>query len=293
MTWRHVWTRDLRSTFRSRLVPAVAVILLLATAGVVLGMYAIDNYGPPPALRDAVLAVGSVSHALIPLVGLLASYSALAGERESGSVRFLLGLPNSRLDAFLGKFGSRQTAVGAPLLLGLLVCTVAVGVLFENGSYLDMLGLTGVTLLYAVLFVGMGLTLSAVASSATRAVVGAVGIFVLFRGGWPALQAVLLRMQDAEKYPFAPEWYYWVGRINPLNAYVKLTTEFAGDDLVRHPLITSAVDIGYNPETREQFVEASVDSVAVTPEFAALVLLAWTVVVPLLGLAVWRRRDLL
>lgn len=293
MSYRHVWKRDLLSSYRSRLVPAVAVILLLATAGIVLGMYAIDNYGPPPALRDAVMVVGSVSHALIPLVGLLASYSALAGERESGSVRFLMGLPNSRLDAFLGKFASRMTAVGAPLLLGLLVCTVAVGALFENGSYLDMLGLTGVTLLYALLFVGMGLALSAVAATSTRAVVGSVGIFALFRGGWPALQGVLLRVTDADRYPFAPDWYYWIGRVNPLNAYVKLTTEYADFGPGSHPLLTRAVETDFDPAAEEVVVEASVQSFAVTSEFAAIVLLAWTAVVPLAALAVWRRRDLL
>ncbi|WP_276261245.1 ABC transporter permease [Haloglomus litoreum] len=293
MSYRHVWKRDLLSSYRSRLVPVVALLLLLATAGIILGMYALDNHGPPPDQRTAVFAIGAVGHALIPLVGLLGSYSALAGERESGSVRFLMGLPNSRLDAFLGKFASRMTSVGAPLALGLLVCTAAVGALFQNGSYVEMLGLTAVTLLYALLFVGLGLALSAVASTSTRAVVGSVGLFALFRGGWPALQAVLLEVTDAERYPFAPDWYYWIGRINPLNAYVKLTTEYADFGTGSHPLLTRAVETDYNPATEEVVVESTVQSFAVTSEFAAIVLLAWTVIVPLGALAVWRRRDLL
>ncbi|MFB6206148.1 MAG: ABC transporter permease [Haloglomus sp.] len=293
MTWRHVWKRDLLSAHRSRLVPAVALVFVLATAGVVLAMYALAGDSTTPSARLAVLAVGGVAHVLVPLVGMLASYSALVGERESGSVRFLLGLPNSRLDAYLGKFGSRLTAVGAPLALGLLVCTAAVGALFRGGAYLDMLGLTVVTLLYALLFVGLGLALSAVASTATRAVVGAVGLFVAFRGGWPALQGALLNVMKAERYPFPPEWYFWLGRLNPLNAYVKLTTAFADFDAGGHPLLTDSVDYDYNPATDEQVVEAAVDSVAVTTEFAALVVLTWTVVVSLMGLVAWRRQDLL
>ncbi|WP_254830486.1 ABC transporter permease [Haloglomus salinum] len=293
MTWNHVFRRDLLSTYRSRLVPAVAVLLVLATAGIVLGMYALDNYGPPPDRQTAVFAIGAISHVLVPLVGLLAAYSSLVGERESGSVRFLLGLPNSRLDAFAGKFLSRLTAVAAPLTAGLLVCTVAVGALFQNGSYVAMLGLTAVTLLFALLFVGMGMALSAVVSTSTRAVVGAVGVFAVFRGLWPALQMVLLEVQNVDRYPFPPEWYFWIGRVNPLNAYVKLTTEFADFGTRDHPLLTRTVATDYNPATEEVVVEASVDSIAVTSEFAAVVLVVWTVVVPLVALAVWRRRDLL
>lgn len=292
MTWRHVWKRDLLSTFRSRLVPAVALLLVLATAGIVLAIYALDTRGQPPGQRTAVFAVGAISHVLVPLVGLLASYSALVGERESGSVRFLLGLPNSRLDAYGGKFASRLSAVAGPLAVGLLVCTVAVGAWFQDGSYVDMLGLTAVTLLFAFLFVGIGMALSALASTPTRAVVGAVGIFVAFRGGWPALQTALLELTDAERYPFPPDWYFWVGRVNPLNAYVKLTTEYA-DFGNGHPLLTRGVETDYDPATEEVVVQATVDTVAVSGEFAAVVLLAWAVVVPLVGLAVWKRQDLL
>jgi ABC-2 type transport system permease protein len=294
MSYRHVWRRDLLSSYRSRLVPAVAVLLVLATAGVVVGMYALaSDVGGPPDQQTAVFALGAVLHVLVPLVGLLGSYSALVGERESGSVRFLLGLPNSRLDAFVGKFASRLTAVVVPLTAGLLVCTVAVGALFRNGSYLDMLGLTAVTLLFALLFVGAGMALSAVTSTSTRAVVGAVGAFAALRGGWPALQLALTEIADVETYPFPPEWYFWVGRINPLNAYVKLTEAYANFGPRGHPLLTRSTQTSFDRATEEQVVTASVDSVAVTPEFAAVVLVAWAVAVPLAALAVWRRRDLL
>lgn len=292
MTWHHVWRRDLLSSYRSRLVPAVAVLLVLGTAGLALGVYALDTYGPPPGMQTAVVVLGGAAHVLVPLVALLSSYSALVGERESGSVRFLLGLPNSRRDAYGGKLAARLTAVAAPLAVGLLVATVAVGALFQDGSYVDMLGLTAVTLLYALVFVGFGLALSAVASTSTRAVVGAVGVFALFRGGWPALQLGLLEATDSEMFPIYPEWYYWLGRINPVNAYVKLTTAYADFGGRSHPLLSGTVEYGYQEGTGRT-VEATVDSIAVTGEFAAVVLLAWAVLVPLLGLLAWERSDLL
>lgn len=292
MSWRHVWRRDLLSTYRSRLVPVVAVLLVAATAGVVLGMYALSPSGRSPGTRSAVFAVGVVSHALVPLAALLASYSALVGERESGSVRFLLGLPNSRGDAFTGKFAARLTAVGAPLAVGLGVCTVAVGALFREGSYVDMVGLTAVTLLFALLFVGTGLALSAVVSTSTRAVVGSVGLFAVLRGGWPALQLGLLELTGADRFPVPPDWYFWVGRVNPLNAYVKLTTSYADFGGTGHPLLTAANEVRFEPDAGEQVVSTA-GTVAVTHEFAAVVLLLWAAAVPLLGFLVWRRRDLL
>ena len=48
----------------------------------------------------------------------------------------------------------------------------------------------------------------------------------------------------------------------------------------------------YEPGAGEQAVSTA-GTVAATHEFAAAVLLLWTVVVTLSGLLVWRRRDLL
>jgi ABC-2 type transport system permease protein len=40
----------------------------------------------------------------IPMIGLALGYGAIANERQSGSLRLLLSLPNSRADVVLGKF---------------------------------------------------------------------------------------------------------------------------------------------------------------------------------------------
>lgn len=135
---------------------------------------------------------------------------------------------------------------------------------------------------YALLFVGVGLTASGVAEGDDHAVALVVGAFVLFRAAWPAAQWLGLQgLRDP--YP-RPEWYFWIGRLNPMNAYVKLTTLFV-DRRVHHPLLTT-------PDTYEGPTAAST-SLATSHELAVVVLLFWTVVAPLLGLADYRRRDLL
>lgn len=229
-----------------------------------------------PQMQFAVEFVSSGLSLVVPLVGMLASYAALVGERETGSVRFLLGLPNSRDGAFLGKYLSRALVVCLPLVVGLALAGVVVQFTYRNGSVAGMLGLAAVTVPYAMLFVGVGLTASAYADSSNRAVAVVVAVFAVFRAGWPALQSLLLEGVE-QPYP-RPEWFFWVGRVNPINAYVKLTTLFAEFEY-GHPLL-------------EQPGE-TVSTVATTHWFAALVLLAWTVAAPVAGLLYFRRRDLL
>lgn len=44
------------------------------------------------------------------------TYGAILHERNSGSIRFLLGLPNSRRDIVVGKFLGRSGTVAVPLV---------------------------------------------------------------------------------------------------------------------------------------------------------------------------------
>ena len=247
----------------------LAVVLTLALADPQSARYR-------PQMALAVVTVGSALSFLLPLVCLVGSYAALVGESETGSVRFLLGLPNSRDDAYLGKYLSRAAIVVVPLVVCLALTGVIVAATFRDGSFLGMLGLTLVSIPYALLFVGIGLSASAYSDTSNRAVAVVLAAFVALRVGWPGLQFVLLQGVE-NPYP-RPEWYYWIGRLNPINAYVKLTTLFAD---VGHgqPLITTP----YEP----------VSSVALSYPFAAAVLLVWTALAPLAGLLYFRKRDLL
>lgn len=326
MSYREVYRRDLRSVYRSRTGTAVAAILALSTV-VAIGLFALATdaavvaavgglltvavvltlvfVGSPrsiaivagvftvlavgitflvaaphpnvyqPPMQFAVLGVGSALSFLLPLVGLIGSYAAIVGERETGSVRFLLGLPNSRTDAYVGKLCSRATVVLVPLAVGLVLTGIIVQLTFKDGSLVGMLGLTVVSALYALVFVGIGLTASAYANSTHRAVAVVIAAFVTFRVGVPA--ARLLAMEQAGNPTPPPEWFYWIGRLNPINAYLKLTTLFAPFEY-GHPLLLQSTE--------------AVSTVATSHAFAAVVLLGWAVLAPLVGLLYFQDRDL-
>lgn len=274
MTWRDVARRDLRSTYRSRAVAVVGGLLLLATVGVVSVLAAL---GPDdgPRVVVAVLAVGSALSFAVPAVALVGTYAALVGERTTGSIRFLVGLPNSRTDAFVGKYVGRSAVVLGSLAAGTVLAALVVATTFADGGAVGMLLVGAAAVPLALAFVGLGLTASAVTSTDNRAVALAIGVFVLFRPGWNLVQWFGLQAAETP-YP-RPAWYFWFGRLNPLNAYVRATAEVG--DVGRHPLLTRP-----GPE---------VPSLAASAEFAVVVLLAWAALAPVGGLLYWRRRDLL
>lgn len=269
---------------------SVAVAVLGFTVLAMFLTFAVAGLRPEAAARPpmklAVVSVGSGLSFLLPLVGLVGSYAALVGERETGSIRFLLGLPNSRMDAYFGKYLSRSVVVLVPLLVGLVLTGIVVTLTFTNGSLLGIIGLAVVSVPYALLFVGIGLSASAYAESSNRAVAVVIAAFVSLRVGWPAIQ--FLGIQGLENPRPFPEWFFWVGRINPINAYVKLTTLFA-DFESGHPLISTPGEV-VGPFAASRPVA---DTIATSHEFAAAVLLVWTILAPVVGFVYFRNRDVL
>jgi ABC-2 type transport system permease protein len=269
--------------------PRTVGMLVVAFTVLTLGLTAVlSDPEFPPRNRDAVLLIGSALSFLLPLVGLLGSYAALVGERDTGSVRFLLGLPNARDDAYFAKYLSRSATVGVPLAAGMLLAGIIVAATFEEGSFLAVVGLGVVSIPYALLFVGLGLSASAYAETKSRAVGIVIGIFAILRAGWPAAQWLTVQGVDVFEDGH-PDWYFWIGRINPINAYVKVTSYFA--DIGSHPLLTTP-RTGGSPRAGQEAVEA-VAPIATSVEFAAAVLLVWTVAAPVFGLWYFRRRDVL
>ncbi|QLH77937.1 ABC transporter permease subunit [Halosimplex rubrum] len=285
MTWRTVMNDDLLGVRRSRLGQGVAATMFAFTAGIAI-LVALAHVSSPggqaPTFDTIMLLVGSILSVILPFIAMLGSYGAIIQERESGSVRFLLGLPNSRFDAYLGKYLSRSVLLSAATALGLLVVgAVGFGVLREPDAVAFLLFVVA-TLAFGLLFVGVGLALSAVLDSETQVTTGIISTYVLFRGLWPVMQwgGLYLTRPDGELglRPY-PEWYFYLGRLDPLNAYVKVVNVLFNENLF-HPLIT-------NPQGAE------VDYLAVSEWYAVAALAVWLVVVPVVGYLLFVNKDVL
>lgn len=295
MSWRTVFADDLLEVRRSRLGWGVAGVVFALTGGIgvllVLQEISRQPQVQAPAFEGVSLAVGAVLAFVLPFVAMLASYSTIIAERESGSIRFLLGFPNSRLDAYAGKYLSRGLVYVLSTVAGFAVLGVVGVAVLREPAIGEFLLFLGVTLVYGLVFVGFGLAASAVLESETSVTAGIISVYVAFRGGWMVLQWGALRLTQPREEAFVqphPEWYYVLGRANPMNAYAKLVDSLFNEGATI-PLIT-----GPAPSADTAPAQATVvDTFATGEAYAVAALLAWLVVVPVFGFLRFRNKDLL
>lgn len=135
--------------------------------------------------RFADLTAAGVLQLLLPLLIILMSFSAFAGEREQGTLRLLLSMGVPREKLALGK--ALGIAAGLALLLvpSALIGSAALILSSDDGSFVANLPrlawMSAGYLLYFLAFIGLSLTVSAFASSARLALVCLLG-FWIFNG---------------------------------------------------------------------------------------------------------------
>lgn len=221
--WNDVAWKDFRDALRSRFVVGASVLLIALSLGT-LGLELVRGTTPETPTRLLFLLGGAFSWA-VPIIALVTSYGAILHERNSGSLRFLLGLPNSRRDIIVGKFLGRSGTVAVPIVGGVVVVLagmVAAGIPVLLFVYLPFLALT---VLLGVTFVGIGLAISTLSTSGTRTIAAAVGLYFVFRLVWRVLLTLAVYLsygyQPLERE--LPAWYFIVGRANPITAYLGAT----------------------------------------------------------------------
>ncbi|MFT4883397.1 MAG: ABC-2 type transport system permease protein [Natronomonas sp.] len=192
MSWLAVAEKDFRDAIRSRLLIALTALFALFAVG---AAYVVSELQPPAQAQltgevtTFLLIIGLVqaTAVFIPIVAIAVAYRALAGERQSGSLKVLLSLPNSRADVVLGKFVGRAGVVTVALFVGFAVGLVATAALAEAFSALEYITFVGTSLLFAFVFVSIAVGVSAFTSSTSRAAYGSFGIFVVFQFLWGVL----------------------------------------------------------------------------------------------------------
>lgn len=136
-----------------------------------------QNNNSDPDITQPLEAVTFIGALVIPLVALVAAYLAIAGERESGTIKYHLSLPVSRFELVVGKFISRGAVVTAAILLSFGLAAV-LGVAWypslETATFLRAVALTTV---FALTFVSIAVGLSAMTGSRSRAMGASIGTY--------------------------------------------------------------------------------------------------------------------
>lgn len=215
--------KDFKDVRRAKLVWAPAVLYSIF---MVLFFWGQSNNPQPDFYQILWGLVGIGGALLVPLIALVAAYLSIAGERESGSIKFLLGLPNSRSDVVIGKLVSRSVVVAAGLLLSFAVGVGVAAALvpdmtFEYGDYVLF---AAVTLLYAVAYVSVAVAISAATASRSRAMGGAIGFFFVFNLVWNFLPVGPVQMisflSDELGFEVSDSVTEFIFSISPTGAYL-------------------------------------------------------------------------
>ena len=280
MSWTAIARKDFQDAARSKALWSLTALFVLFMAGMayVFTLFS-DSAGASSELGSIGLLFFLVSPVtlLIPITGLVMAHKAIAGEVESGSAKFLLSLPHTRRDAVIGKVAGRSAVMGAAVLVGLLVAAVVVLALYDSFDAMAYAGFSVLAVLLAVLYTAIGVGLSALTKSGSRATILTAGFFVVFEVAWGIIPAGIYYLLNSSFGPGGtpPEWYLLLNRIPPSSAFSSAVFGFI-------PGETGSV-AAFFPQNVPFYLS----------KWAAVAtMLLWVVVVPALGYWRFRAADL-
>lgn len=287
MSWPVVAKKDFQDASRSKALWALTTLFVLFMAGMAYVYHLFQSQNPGDAAvssLDFVSFLIGPATLLIPITALVITHKSVAGEVESGSAKLLLSLPHTRRDAIAGKVLGRGSTLAAAILVGILAALVVVLAFydqFDAGVYLTF---TGLTLLLGLVYVAIGVGLSASTKDSGRATILAAAFFVVFEVVWGFVANGVYYLvegsfsppyvaQETGMYLDAPGWFFFIQRLSPSNAFSTATQWFTGSTATFLP--------AFDPVP---FYLTGWASVAI--------LVAWLLVVPGLGYVVFDRADL-
>lgn len=237
MTWEAIARKDFQDAVRSKWLWALSAIFvgLFAGAAYFLGSNLSEEAQQQVTTNQFFQSVAGqlLITLIVPLVAIVVSYGAIIGERESGSLKLLLSLPHSRQDAVVGKLAGRSAVVALPILLGLVLSLVILGIYGVGIKIFSFFAFTLLTMLLGVVFVSISIGFSAAASTSRRAMMGSVGLFFLFTFAWKQVRRLLLFSNDKLSLGLETiellKYGLFIKFFNPVRAYQTLAARLYMD----------------------------------------------------------------
>ncbi len=254
---RAIARKDFQDAVRSWMFWGLSVfffVLLVAVTGTI--SYFGEDIAAEGATTEAlVLFVSQITRLVIPLIALILGWKAIAGERETGSIKILLSLPHSRKDVLLGKLIGRSAVLSLSLVVGFVLAAVVVAVMLGGFDIVDYFSLLLMAIIYGIAYTSIAVSLSSLTRSTTIAGAAMFGIFILFYVVWNAIQTVFQLLMNrgtingvnyTVEFPAGdgttqeqtlerlPDWALFIDMIDPGNAFQNTITflgSFGGEDM--------------------------------------------------------------
>lgn len=214
---------DFLNVRRSMLLWGVSGLYLV----VMLLMFYFEGHSSEPQLKSVISLMTLIGVLIIPLIALIASYLAIAGERESGSIKFRLGLPTTRLELVVGKFLSRVGIVAGAVVLSVAVSGLYGIVTYPSIPFATLLAFTGLTLVFVTAYVAVAIGISASTAARSRAMGAAIGYFFVFNvfwllnlGSFSTVGVIRFIVEDTLGFNLARKTELFIRALSPGTAYI-------------------------------------------------------------------------
>ncbi|MFQ3295501.1 MAG: ABC-2 type transport system permease protein, partial [Natrialbaceae archaeon] len=255
----------------------VFLLLALVMTYAYINIEALASAGSQSGLGLALFLAG-IAGLFVSIAAILVAYKALAGERDSGSIKLLLGLPHTRTDIVIGKVVGRSGVLMLPLLIAFVLAGVYAGVSLDQFAPLDYLIFVFMTLVLALTYVSIVVGISSSTGSTSRASALAIGFLLLFELIWDGITFGIAYVTNGFAFPTTmPDWMFVINQLPPSSAY----------NISLYAVIPDAMDSQTATVAFEQF-----DAFYATPWLGVVILLFWIVVPVSIGLQRFKSADL-
>lgn len=298
MKWHITARREFDRLLTSRGIVCYGVVL--AVVGILYttpANYVSSYLGPATTIGALQLA----SYLVVPFAAVLYGYRSISGERESGTMKFTVGVPQTRLDAIVGVFAGRFLVLAVATLAAYVVVAIAGSLrhgLVPVGTFLAFC-MTGLLYVGATLSFGVGV--SALTRRSLRAATVST-VYVVLSLFWVTLWAaqlyqVVTGQQVDPRRPSASLALFLLQRLAPIGAFRVASNWVLGLGNSAASFDSVVLDLRpNNPESNAFRVEQAFGGdvpLSLDPLWSFLVLALWCVLPICIGYAKFRRDDLL
>jgi ABC-2 type transport system permease protein len=222
MSFGTVLRDDFKNTRRSYVVLGVIGVLAAFTGLIV---YAVESNH-----ADAFRSLFDVSFfffLVLPLILIPLTYLSIAGDRERGSIKHTLGLPNSRAEYVFGKFVSRASVAVVAVLVATAIAAILGVALYTNPiDPIRFVRFAAVSALFVTSLTGIFVACSALTKRRSRAMFGVIFAYFVLGPFWfgflpvVSLEAVVTFIDDVIGTDLAATALDNITFSSPITAYL-------------------------------------------------------------------------
>lgn len=193
MSWLDIAKKDFSDIIRSK---KLWIIILIFSIVTMFSVYLPEMFLKEPTLVKNPEKIGfntafEFAKMLVPITALVASYLSITGEKESKSIKMLLGLGNTRSEIVFAKVISRTITVTIGIMIG-FATSIILTLIVYNSTIINQLILIAILSAYlGFSYVGIAIGISEISNTRKRAAILSTTAFILLTILWREIPSII------------------------------------------------------------------------------------------------------